>query len=249
MKIIISPAKKMNINTDIFPIAGMPQFLEDTHVLCDRIRELSYEQAKTLWQCNDKLAQLNFDRFANMDLEQELTPAVLSYEGLQYQHMAPIVFTDSAYAYIQKHLRILSGFYGVLAPFDGVRPYRLEMQAKLAVGAAQDLYEFWGRRLYESVLDEDRTILNLASREYSKAVERYVTPEDQFITVEFGEMVNGRIKQKGTFAKMARGEMVRFLAEQQIEDIEGLKDFTSLEYRYRDELSDERTLVFIRKGE
>lgn len=246
MKIIISPAKKMNVDTDTFPIAGTPLFLDKTRILCDQIKGLSYEQAKALWQCNDKLAQLNFDRFVHMDLEEGLTPAVLSYEGLQYQHMAPMVFTDSAYEYIQKHLRILSGFYGVLAPFDGVTPYRLEMQAKLAVGDAGDLYEFWGGRLYEAVLDEDRTILNLASKEYARAVERYVTPKDRFITVEFGELMDGKIKQKGTFAKMARGEMVRFLAECQIEDMERLKEFTALDYHYRAELSDDKTLVFLK---
>lgn len=248
MKIIISPAKKMNVDTDTFPIAGTPLFLDKTRILCDQIKRMSYEQAKSLWQCNDKLAQLNFDRFVHMDLEGGLTPAVLSYEGLQYRHMAPAVFTDSAYQYIQEHLRILSGFYGVLAPFDGVTPYRLEMQAKLAVGDAGDLYEFWGSGLYEAVLDEDRTIINLASKEYARAVERYVTPKDKFITVEFGELTDGKVKQKGTLAKMARGEMVRFLAERQAEDIEQLKEFTALSYHYRAEMSDEKTLVFIRQG-
>ena len=123
--------------------------------------------------------------------------------------MMPVVFTSSAMDYVREHLRILSGFYGVLSPFDGVTPYRLEMQAALSVGGSGNLYEFWGDRLYRAVLDEDRTILNLASKEYSKAVEKYLQPEDRLITIVFGELADGRVKQKGTLAKMARGEMVR----------------------------------------
>ena len=133
MKIIISPAKKMNINRDSYDVMGMPCFLADTKILMQEIKKLSLAEAKALWKCNDKLAELNFGRFAEMDLEKCLTPAILSYEGLQYQHMAPGVFTDRALSYVQEHLRILSGFYGVLKPFDGVVPYRLEMQAGLSV--------------------------------------------------------------------------------------------------------------------
>ena len=161
MKIIISPAKKMNIDTDTFAAGGLPEFVEDAKVLMGRIRALTLEEAKALWKCNDKLAELNYERFRNMDLEKALTPAVMAYEGLQYQHMAPRVFTEDALCYVKEHLRILSGFYGLLKPFDGVAPYRLEMQAKLQVNRSKDLYEFWGDRLYKKILDDDRTILNL----------------------------------------------------------------------------------------
>ena len=100
MKIIISPAKKMNVDTDTYQVTGLPVFLEDTKLLMDEIRRLTFEQAKELWKCNDKLAQLNYDRFRSMDVERCLTPAVLTYEGLQYQHMAPEIFTDTALSYI-----------------------------------------------------------------------------------------------------------------------------------------------------
>lgn len=133
MRIIISPAKKMNVDTDTYRVTGLPMFLEDTKQLMQEIRGLSYSEAKVLWKCNDKLAELNYQRFQDMDLEHGLTPAVLTYEGLQYQHMAPDIFTEEALSYIEEHLRILSGFYGILKPFDGVTPYRLEMQAKLSV--------------------------------------------------------------------------------------------------------------------
>lgn len=248
MKIIISPAKKMNTDRDSYEIAGMPCFLEDTKVLMREIQKLSLAEAKALWKCNDKLAELNFRRFADMDPEKCLTPAIISYEGLQYQHMAPGVFTDRALAYVQEHLRILSGFYGVLKPFDGVVPYRLEMQARLAAGGKKDLYAFWGDRLYRELMEDNRDgiILNLASKEYFSAVEPHLEPSCLFITVSFEEDVDGKLKQKGTFAKMARGEMVRFLAENGIEDTEEIKKFDGLDYQYRAELSDERNYVFVK---
>ena len=248
MKIIISPAKKMNIDRDSFEIKGMPCFLEDTKVLMAEIKKLSLAEAKALWKCNDRLAELNFRRFKEMDLDKCLTPAVISYEGLQYQHMAPGVFTDTALEYIEEHLRILSGFYGVLRPFDGVVPYRLEMQAKLSVNGKKDLYAFWGEKLYQKLTEgnEDGIILNLASKEYSGTVEPYTGPHCRFITVSFEEEVDGKRKQKGTLAKMARGEMVRFLAENGIEDPEGIKKFDGLGYQYREELSNTRNYVFVK---
>ena len=248
MRIIISPAKKMNVDRDSFAVDGMPCFLTDAKILMREVQKLSFEEAKALWKCNDKLAELNFRRFANMNLEECLTPALVAYEGLQYQHMAPGVFTEGALAYVEEHLRSLSGFYGVLRPFDGVTPYRLEMQARLPVGGKKDLYGFWGSRIYRELMEgnEDRVILNLASKEYSCAVEPYVEPSCRFITVSFEEEVDGKRKQKGTFAKMARGEMVRFLAENRVEEPEGIKAFDAMGYRYREELSDDGKFVFVK---
>lgn len=102
-----------------------------------------------------------------MDLRRRLTPAVLAYDGIQYRHMAPGVFTDGEFRYIEEHLRILSGFYGMLRPLDGVTPYRLEMQAKLSGEGFGSLYEFWGGRLAAQLAGETKVILNLASKEYS----------------------------------------------------------------------------------
>lgn len=246
MKIIISPAKKMNENQDGFPIDGLPRFLQDAKQICEIIRSMSYDEAKALWKCNDKLTQLNVDRYANMDLERKLTPAILSYEGLQYQHMAPVVFTEKAASYVREHLCILSGFYGVLSPFDGVTPYRLEMQAALSVSGHKDLYEFWGRRIYDAVLEEDRTIVNLASKEYSKVIERHLSSEDTMITVVFGELSDGKVRQKGTFAKMARGEMVRFLAEGEIVDLEKMKEFCVMGYEFSPVHSTASDWVFLK---
>ena len=249
MKIIISPAKKMNVDTDSFIADEMPEFIEDARILMNAIKIMTLAEAKTLWKCNDKLAKLNYERFKGMDLERALTPALLTYEGLQYQHMAPKVFTNDALSYVAEHLRILSGFYGILRPFDKVTPYRLEMQAKLSVNGCRDLYDFWGNRLYKSLLDNDKIIINLASKEYSQCIEQYITKDDTFLTIEFGELTGGKVRQKGTLAKMARGEMVRFLSENQVEDLEQIKEFHELQFSYVKELSDKKKYVFIRNAE
>ena len=171
MRFIVSPAKKMNVVDDAFAWHGLPRFIDDAEQLLEVLRALSYGEAKALWGCSDTLAELNFERVRTMDLRAEgaLTPAVVAYEGIQYQHLAPRVMDEAQLAYVQEHLRILSGFYGVLHPLEGVVPYRLEMQAKLAAGGAPDLYAFWGDRLYRTLADEADVIVNLASVEYAKA--------------------------------------------------------------------------------
>lgn len=249
MKIIISPAKKMYMNTDTFLPTAFPVFLDETESLLEWVRALSYEEAKELWRCNDKIAGLNYERFREMDLHKALTPALVSYEGIQYQYMAPEVFTQKEWDYVQKHLRILSGFYGVLRPLDKVAPYRLEMQAKVCVGGEKSLYGFWGDKLYGAIHDEDGIILNLASKEYSKCIERYLQPEDSFITCVFGEWKDGRVIQKGTQAKMARGEMVRFMAEEGITRVEDIREFDRLGYGFEEELSSGREYIFLKLKE
>lgn len=247
MKIIISPAKKMNVNTDLYPVNKLPLFLDKTAIIKEYMQDLTLGEAKKLWNCNDKIAELNFRRFHEMDLKRNLTPAIISYEGIQYQYMAPSVFTENALEYAEEHLRILSGFYGILRPFDGVVPYRLEMQAKAAAGKTKNLYEFWGNLLYRSVMDEDRTIVNLASKEYSVCIEKYLQEEDVFLTCVFGEWKDGKVIQKGTSAKMARGEMVRFMAEEGIQNVEEIKNFHESGYKFHESLSSNREYIFIKE--
>lgn len=246
MKIIISPAKKMNVIDDSLEPMGMPVFLEETKRIMKWIKSLSFSEAQKLWGCNEKLAQQNYKRFQEMELEKRLTPAILSYEGIQYQYMAPAVFEDKMFCYVQENLRILSGFYGVLKPMDGVTPYRLEMQAKTEIDGVKGLYRYWGSKLYKEVSSEDYITINLASKEYSKCIEAYLRTEDRFITCVFGEMSGGKVVQKGTYAKMARGEMVRFMAENQIAKPEELREFEGLGYRYSKALSDETSYVFLK---
>lgn len=246
MRIIISPAKKMNVDADSLPCQGLPAFLPRTERLLSALRAMDAAELKRLWKCNDQIAALNIRRLEAMDLRRNLTPAILSYEGIQYQYMAPGVFTSAEYGYVQEHLRILSGFYGLLRPFDGVTPYRLEMQARLAVDGAKDLYAFWGSSLARQLAAESGCILNLASREYSLCVSKHLEPSVRFITCVFGEETGGRILEKGTLCKMARGEMVRYLAEHRITEPEAAKGFDRLGYRYAPTRSDGNTYVFLR---
>ena len=245
MRIIISPAKKMNADTDTLLYSGLPVFIDQTQQLLDRLRAMSEGVLVRLWKCNDQIAALNVERLRSMDLHRNLTPAIIAYEGIQYQYMAPDVFTQKEYDYVQEHLRILSGFYGVLRPLEGVTPYRLEMQAKLSVDGAKDLYAFWGDKLARSVLDGTDCVINLASKEYSVCVSRYLPRDKRMITCVFGEQKDGKIIEKGTMCKMARGEMVRFMAQNQIDDPEQIKRFARLGYRYSPDHSDEKTYVFV----
>lgn len=248
MRIIISPAKKMNVNTDSLPWRDLPCFLPRTEQLCQTLQGMGYDALKKIWKCSDQIAALNVRRLENMDLRRNLTPAVLSYEGIQYQYMAPGVFTNREYDYIQEHLRILSGFYGVLKPFDGVVPYRLEMQAKLKVCEAKDLYSYWNRSLAEYIFSETDCIINLASKEYSICVSKYLRPGIRFITCVFGEEKDGKIIEKGTMCKMARGEMVRYMAEHQVSKPEDIRAFDRLDYTFNPERSNEETYVFVKGG-
>ena len=247
MRIIISPAKQMRIDTDTFACTEVPVFMNRTEKLMYWIRNLSYDQQKELWNCNDKIAGENSERYAHMDLRKNLTPAILSFDGIQYTYMAPAVFEYGQYEYIQEHLRILSGFYGVLKPMDGVVPYRLEMQARIFMDGYQNLYDYWGNTLYHEVMDDSRVLINLASKEYSKCIERYLRPEDRYITCVFGELSGDKIIQKGVYVKMARGEMVRYLAEICAEEPEQLKSFHKSGYQFDDSRSTDTEYVFVRK--
>lgn len=246
MRIIIAPAKKMVVDTDSFAVDDLPQFIEQTEQLKAVLQGMSSKDLQTLWKCNNSIAKLNIERLEQMDLRRNLTPAILSYEGIQYRYMAPSVMETTHLDYLREHLRILSGFYGLLRPFDGVTPYRLEMQAKLAVDSCRDLYQFWGDRLARQLVSETDFILNLASKEYSKAVEAHLPKTVQFITCVFGESKDGKVIEKGTKCKMARGQMVRWLAENRAANRADIRSFDQLGYRFQEELSTENHDVFLK---
>lgn len=245
MKIIIAPAKKMVVDTDTFGYDDTPQYLAQTQQILAELRQLTYAQAKTLWHCSDKLAQPNYDWLQKLDLNRQLTPALLAFSGIQYQYMAPDLFTAPALDYVRANLRILSGFYGILRPFDGVVPYRLEMQSKLQVAGTPNLYAFWQDRLYRALTPTAEPIVNLASQEYAKTIRPYLQPQQPFITVVFASLVAGKLKTKATLAKMARGEMVRFLAEHQAATIADIKDFDHPDWAFSPAHSTASDLVFI----
>ena len=164
MSFIISPAKTMNVDTDTFAPQALPRFLEQAEELKNYLQSLDYAAGKALWNCSDTLAEANFERLQKMDLHRSLTPALFAYEGIQYQYMAPGVFTEEELDYVQEHLRILSGLYGLLRPLDGVTPYRLEMQAKPVGFRCKTLYEFWGSQLADALAGETDCVVDLASK-------------------------------------------------------------------------------------
>ncbi len=245
MKIIISPAKQMRVDEEA-AACRTPVFLQRTKKLLAVMRQMDYKQLQHLWQCNDKLAQQNYARIQDMKLQQGMTPAVLAYDGLQYTNMGPRVFDTNSWEYVREHLRILSGFYGILRADDGVVPYRLEMQAKLSCDGFADLYAFWGESLYKALTCEDKVILNLASKEYSKAVEPYLEEDVEFVSCIFAVGMEAKYKVKATEAKMARGYMVRWCAEENITAVSDVKYFNGYGYKFCQALSDSGKYVFIK---
>lgn len=248
MKIILSPAKKMRDHEDGFEWKTLPQFLEKTEILKEFLKKMSVEELSMVMKCNSKIAALNYVRYQKMNLYENLIPALFAYEGLAYQHMAPGIFTDKELAYIEDHLIILSGFYGILRPFDGIQCYRLEMQTRLDINEKASLYDFWKEELAEKLYFDDELVLNLASKEYSQCIEPYLNEYRKMITCVFAVVDKDKLKVKGTLAKMARGEMVRYMAQHHIEDVQKIKDFNYLGFEYSKDLSSEDEWVFVKRA-
>ena len=248
MKIIISPAKQMVWQDDVVDASTQPDFLPQTRTILSFLQSLSYDQAKTLWGCSEKLARANYEILQETRLDRAVTPAVLAYDGIAYKYMAPSVFENGQFAYVQENLRILSAFYGALRPLDAVVPYRLEMQAKASLNGTRDLYEFWGSQLYDAIMKDNpsRTIINLASKEYSLCISRHLRPGDTFITCVFGQIEKEKVVQKGVYAKMARGDMVRFMAENNVQDPTDMQAYARLGYAFCPERSTNTEFVFLK---
>lgn len=245
MNIIISPAKQMREDYDSLPYGGLPAFLPKARQLCDYLRSLSPEQLQALLSCNDRIAAQNYQRYQDMPELSLRTPALFAYQGIQYQYMGAGAFTDRQYAYLQKHLYIVSGLYGLLRPFDGIHSYRLEMQAKLRTEFCKNLYDFWGEDLGRT-LSEGDLVIDLASKEYSKAARQGLCPETRWLTVRFGTLENSKLKESGTQVKMARGAMVRYLAEHAVGDPAEMQGFCELGYEFDPKRSSDQELVFIK---
>lgn len=244
MKVIIAPAKIMKIDRDSFPIQSKPQFLDKTRILERFLKSRSNEQLKDLWHASENVTKQSILQLENMNLDERLTPAILAFSGIQYQYMAPDLFTQPALDYIQKNLRILSGFYGMLRPFDGVCPYRLELNTKMVGFRDYSLYHFWGSDIAENLFQEDNIVIDLASKQYTRLVKPYLSQGRQLITVDFQELKNGKWKTVGVHAKMARGEMVRYIAEKQIKNPTDLQDFNDFEFQFEPDVSTKDHYVF-----
>lgn len=239
MKIIIAPAKKMQVDQDSFPVASKPIFLDKAEILWDFLKSRSFTQLKGIWRANDKIVKENMARLKFEKLDKNLTPALMAYTGIQYQYLGGDVLEQSGLDYLQKNLRILSALYGSLRPFDGIVPYRLEMQAPMIGFKDYSLYHFWGDLISREIFKDNDLVIDLASKEYSRLVVPYVKDKQKFITVTFLEKKNDKWRQIATHAKMARGAMVHFVAQNQIENLDGIKEFHDFGYEFDHALENE----------
>ncbi len=248
MKIIISPAKKMRREEYVAPL-HRPMFLKEAGELLSFLRSLSDSEMAKVWKVKGALLSSSLSSLSMLSLEDIGSPAIFSYDGIQYTYMSPSSFTDSMLEYAEKNLRIISGLYGLLRPLDGVGTYRLEMESPISIPGYGDLYSYWGGKIASSLMEDERLLVNLASAEYSKAVLPFLPSSVTVVTPVFLDWEKGRYVSKGVYAKMERGEMVRFLAETGAETVEDIMKFSSRGYEFSRFLSDSNTLCFVRKDE
>ncbi|CAM1364679.1 conserved hypothetical protein [Tenacibaculum sediminilitoris] len=252
MKIIISPAKSLDFEnkaaTDVYT---QPRFLEQSEKLNKKLKTLSRKKLSELMKISDDLASLNYDR--NQDWQPPFSldnakQAVFAFTGEVYRGIDANSIAEDKIPVLQEKLRILSGLYGLLKPLDLIQPYRLEMGTKLKVGRTENLYKFWNTSLAESLneeLENGELLINLASTEYFKALPKK-SLKVPMITPVFKDFKNGKYKIIMTFAKKARGLMVRYIIDNNVETLEELKGFNVDGYGFSEEMSTETDLVFTR---
>ena len=252
MKIVISPAKSLDFETSA-PIKKYSEgvFLKEAAKLNAVLKKKSPKKLSELMHISDKLVQLNYERNQSWSLPFTLNnakQAIYAFKGDVYRGLDVETLPKEKIKQLQEKLRILSGQYGVLKPLDLMQPYRLEMGTKLAVGNSKNLYQFWGNSITNALNDElkdDELFINLASNEYFKAVK----PKElkvPVITPIFKEFKNGNYKTIAIFAKLARGYMTRYIVQNNIETIDGIKGFNIEGYGFDSKLSTKTELVFTR---
>lgn len=247
MKIIISPAKKMRRETDFFLAEDMPMFDGRAEELIKILKTKSRSELKKLYSCSEKILDESIYALEHYG-EGIRVPCVMSFDGIAYKYMSPEVMTYDEIAYIKENLFILSALYGVLRPFDGVYPYRLEMNSPLKTESFKSLYDYWKDEIAKTVFAYGEPVINLASEEYSRCLKRYKTQSNTFIDVIFYDRCDGgELKEKGVYCKMSRGAMTRFAAENKITEPEKLKSFSRFGYSFCEEMSDDETYIFIKE--
>lgn len=254
MLLVISPAKTLDFSAP----AGLasytvPEFLDHSQVLVEMLREYSPAQLSSLMKISDELAQLNAARFQGW--QQPFTPsnakqAIVAFRGDVYLGLQAETFNGKEMAFAQKHLRILSGLYGVLRPQDLIQPYRLEMGTRLANERGKDLYAFWGDMVTEKLNGQllalrAETLINLASEEYFKAVKPALL-KAQIITPVFKDLKNGQYKIISFYAKKARGMMASWIIRQQLNLPDSVREFNEAGYYFSAEHSTQTEWVFLR---
>lgn len=252
MKIVISPAKSLDFDS-VVPTEKFTQsqFLDQAEKLNKVLKKKSPKQLSKLMSISDKLSELNWQRNQEWNLpftKNNSRQAVFAFKGTVYEGLDAYTIPLDKLDQLQEKLRILSGQYGILKPLDLMQAYRLEMGTKLQINTAKNLYQFWNNAITDALnneLENDEVFVNLASNEYFKVVKPKLL-KVPVITPIFKDYKNGNLKIIAFFAKKARGMMVRYIIDNDIENTEDLKGFTYGGYAFDVNLSTEKELVFTR---
>ena len=247
MKIIISPAKKLDTSIKVQNSKMNTSFLGESKKLIQILKGKSISELKDLMSLSANLAQLNWQRFQDWDISNSNTYISIElFNGAVYEGINAKDFNKSDNDFAQNNLRILSGLYGILKPNDLILPYRLEMGTQLKTINGNNLYRFWQEKLHQNIREElnNEVLINLASKEYSKVL-KLTEIKSEVITPVFKDYKNGKLKIVSFFAKRARGEMCNFIIKNRITNIEDLKQFQNLEYKFTD-VMDNGELLFTR---
>ncbi len=252
MLIVVSPAKKLDFEISA-PTKKFTHLAEidKSKQLIKELRKLDAKKISSLMKLSDKLTDLNMQRYRNFKTPFNLKnakQAMFAFKGDTYVGLDPETMNTKEINYAQKHLRILSGLYGLVCPLDLVQPYRLEMGTKLAYGKNKNLYEFWKDSItsqLNSLLKKEKHLINLASKEYFSAIDLKKI-DAQVITPAFKEKKGAEFKMVGFFAKKARGMMSRYIIDHQIDSPQGILKFNTDGYKYNKSLSTEFSPVFTR---
>lgn len=251
MKILLSPAKMMNLETEAKWKATTPQFLEHSEEIMNVMKEMKANDLEKLMKISKEIAEMNVERNKSWKAKptaKQSVSAALAFKGEVYRGLDASTLDNEAIEYFNKNAFLLSGLYGMLRPTDKVMLYRLEMGSKLDVNGSKNLYGFWKDILtpfFNSKLKKGEFVLNLASNEYAKVLDKKAL-KVPMIDVEFQDYKNGELKKIMMYFKHARGAMARYCAENKIQTIEEVKAFDVDGYRYDDNLSTEDKLVFTR---
>ena len=254
MKIIISPAKRLNFEPiTIIGESAQPIFVQESKKLIEILREKSVSEIKELMKLSSALAQLNHERYAKWQLpfnEKNAKQAIFAFEGDVFKAMNKESMNNDDYIFLQDKLRILSGLHGILRPFDLIQPHRLEGGTKLENPKGNNLYKFWGNKITDIInteieREDDDLIINLASNEYFKYINKKEL-KGKIITANFKELKNGKLKTVSIYAKKARGMMVHFITKNRLNNAEYLKGFDYEGYGYSQKYSSENELIFVR---
>ena len=249
MLAIISPSKTQDFSQCDIDIFSQTRQIESSNELISILKNKSKSQIAKLMSISEKLSELNFDRFQNFQLPFTLKnakQAILAFKGDVYNGINAPELSHEDLEFAQGKVRMLSGLYGVIRPLDLIQPYRLEMGTKLSNAKGGDLYDYWGSDI-SSVLNEDEPdlIVNLASNEYSKAIDKKTLNAD-ILDIVFKEKKGDNYKVIGIYAKRARGLMVNYIIRNRLDKPEELKDFTDEGYRFDKGLSNDSSWVFLR---